>query len=185
MMGYMISMFIDDELGIDDKIDFVERVHGDKAFMDESIHLLCQEKLIRSEVVNHVPLVEFKVRKNVLRSILRPLGMLAPAMAAAIVVFFLFFSKPPEVSTSIPHRFVIYQPDVSQVELAGSFTEWRMIPMNRTGSGEYWEITLDITKGEHRFTYILDGHQRIADPTILIREQDDFGGENSILLVKV
>jgi hypothetical protein len=185
MMGYIISMFIDDELGIDDKIDFVERVHGDKAFMDESIHLLRQEKLVRSEIVNHVPLVEFKVRKNVLRSILRPLGRLAPAMAAAIVVLFFFLYGPPEVSTSIHYRFVIYQPDVNQVALAGSFTEWRMIPMNRTGSGEYWEITLDITKGEHRFTYILDGHQRIADPTILIREQDDFGGENSILLVKV
>lgn len=184
-MGYIISMFIDDELSIDDKIDFVERVHGDKAFMDESISLLHQEKLVRSEIVNHVPSVEFKVRKKVFRSILRPLGMLAPAMATAILVFFLFFSRPPEVSPSIPHRFVIYQPNVSQVELAGSFTEWRMIPMNRTGSGEYWEITLDITKGEHRFTYILDGHQRIADPTILIREQDDFGGENSILVVEV
>lgn len=184
-MGYIISMFIDDELSIEDKIDFVERVHGDKAFMDESISLLHQEKILRSEIVNHVPLVEFKVRKKVFRSILRPLGMLAPAMATAILVFFLFFSRPPEVSPSIPHRFVIYQPNVSQVELAGSFTEWRMIPMNRTGSGEYWEITLDITKGEHRFTYILDGHQRIADPTILIREQDDFGGENSILVVEV
>ena len=184
-MGYKISMFIDNELGIDDKIDFVERIHGDKAFMEKSIQLLRQEKLVRSEVVNHVSLVEFKVRKNVLRSILRPLGMFAPAMAAAIVFLFLFFYKPPEITTSIPYRFVIYQPDVRRVELAGSFTEWRTIPMNRTGSGDYWEITLDITKGEHRFTYILDGHQRIADPTIVIREQDDFGGENSILLVKV
>ncbi|UCD87106.1 MAG: glycogen-binding domain-containing protein, partial [Desulfobacterales bacterium] len=59
----------------------------------------------------------------------------------------------------------------------------KMIPMNRAGSSGYWEVTLDVAQGEHRFTYILDGHQRFADPTILIREQDDFGGENSILLV--
>lgn len=184
-MGHMISMFIDDELGIDDKIDFVERVHGDKTFKDESIDLLRQEKLVRSEVVNRVPPVEFKARKRVLHSMLRPLGMLAPAMAAAMVIFFLFFSGSPEVSTSIPYRFVIYQPDVSQVEITGSFTEWKMISMKRTGSSGYWEMTLDVPKGEHRFTYILDGHQRFADPTILIREQDDFGGENSILLVDV
>jgi hypothetical protein len=179
----MISMFIDDELGIGDKIDFVERVHGDNAFKDESIDLLHQEKLLRSEVVNYVPQVEFKERKKVLRSILRPLGILAPAVAAAIVIFFVFFSRSPEVSTSMPYRFVIYQPDVSQVEITGSFTKWKMIPMNRAGSSGYWEVTLNVAKGEHRFTYILDGHQRFADPTILIREQDDFGGENSILLV--
>ena len=76
----------------------MERVHGDKAFMDESIQLLRQEKLIRSEVVNHVPLVEFKVKKNVLRSILRPLGRLAPAMAAAIVVLFFFLLGAPVLS---------------------------------------------------------------------------------------
>lgn len=182
-MGHMVSMFIDDELDIDDKIDFVERVHGDKAFKGESIDLLRQEKLLRSAVVNHVPSVEFKVRKGILRYILRPLGTLAPAMAAAIVIFFLFFSVSPEVNTSIPYRFVIYQPDVSQVEITGSFTEWKMISMKRAGAIGYWEVTLDLSKGEHRFTYILDGHQRFADPTILIREQDDFGGENSILLV--
>jgi hypothetical protein len=183
MMGHMISMFIDDELGIDDKIDFVERVHGDKTFKDESIGLLHQEKLLRSEVVNYIPPVEFKESKKVLRSVLRPLGILAPVMAAAIVIFFVFVSRSPVESTSTPYRFVIYQPDVSRVEITGSFTKWETVPMNRAGSSGYWEVTLDVAEGEHRFTYILDGHQRFADPTILIREQDDFGGENSILLV--
>jgi len=185
MMDHIISMFIDDELGIDDKINFVERVHGNKAFKDKSIDLLHQEKLLRSEVVNLVPAVEFKARKRVLHSMLRPLSMLAPAMAAAIVIFFLFFSGSPEVSTSIPYRFVIYQPNVSQVEITGSFTEWKMVPMKRDGSSGYWEVTIDLPNGEHRFTYILDGHKRFADPTVLIREQDDFGGENSILSVDI
>ena len=180
-MDHIISMFIDDELSIDDKIDFVERVHGDETFRDESIELLYQEKLLRSEVVKRVPLVEFKAKKRVLRGILRPLGVLVPAMAAAIVIFFFFMS--PEVIPSIPYRFVIHQPDVRQVEITGSFTEWKMIPMKKTGSSGYWEVTLNLPKGEHRFTYILDGRQRVADPTILIREQDDFGGENSILSV--
>jgi 1,4-alpha-glucan branching enzyme len=102
-------------------------------------------------------------------------------MAAAIVIFFFFMS--PEVSSSIPYRFVIYQPDVSQVEISGSFTEWRMLPMKSTGSSGYWELTVNLSKGEHRFTYVLDGSQRVADPTIMLREQDDFGGENSILSV--
>ena len=180
-MDHMMSLFIDDELGIDEKIAFVERVHGDKTFKDESIGLLEQEKLLRSEVVNHVPAVRFRARKRLLHAILRPLSILVPATAAAIVLFFFFTS--PEVSTSIPYRFVIYQPQVSQVEITGSFTEWKALPMKSTGSSGYWELTVNLSKGEHRFTYVLDGRQRVADPTIMLREQDDFGGENSILSV--
>jgi hypothetical protein len=181
-MDYMISMFIDDELGIDDKIEFVEKVHGDRVFRNETIELLHQDKLIRSEVVDRVPEVELKARKRLtFRSILRPVRLLAPALAAAVII--LFFFIPSQMTTSIPYRFVIYDPDASQVEITGSFTKWRKLPMNRMGSSGYWEATLDLHHGEHRFTYILDDERRFADPTILTREHDDFGGENSILLV--
>jgi 1,4-alpha-glucan branching enzyme len=87
------------------------------------------------------------------------------------------------VTTSTPHRFVIYRPDVNRIDITGSFTEWRRIPMNRVESSGYWEATLDLPQGEQRFTYILDGRQNFPDPTVLTREWDDFGGENSILLV--
>ena len=53
--------------------------------------------------------------------------------------------------------------------------------MKRMGSSGYWEMTLDLPRTEHQFTYILEGNQRFADPTILTREGDDFGGENSVL----
>lgn len=182
MMEYLISMFIDNELSVDDKIAFVEKVHGDKAFKDDSIELLHQEKLIGSEVVNRVPPVEFKVRRRLVYPILRPVGLFASALAAALVI--LFFSLPAREGISTPYRFVIYRPDVSQAEITGSFTEWRVIPLKRTGSSGYWEITFNLSKGEHRFTYILNSHQRFADPTIPTRENDDFGDENSILIVR-
>ena len=181
MKDYLISMFIDSELDLDDKVEFVEKVHGDKAFKDETIELLYQENLIRSEVVDHVPAIEFKMRKRFPYPLLRPVGLIASALAVAVVILFLFM--PSQVSTSTPYRFVIYRPDVSQVEITGSFTQWTRIPMNRTGSSGYWEITLNLSREEHRFTYILGGHQRLPDPTILTQEQDDFGGENSVLLV--
>ena len=184
MMGYMISMLIDDELSIDDKIEFVEKVHGDKAFKDETIELLHQEKLIRSEVVDRIPPVEVKAKKRfTFLPLLRPVGLLASALVAAVIIFFL--SMPSQVTTSTPYRFVIYRPDVSQVEITGSFTEWLKIPVKKIGSSGYWEVTLDLPRGEHRFTFILDGHQRFPDPSIPTREQDDFGGENSIILVEL
>lgn len=181
MNDYMISMFIDDELDLHEKVEFVERVHADKHFKDEAIDLLRQEKLIRSEVVDQVPQVELKVRKRLPRSLLRPVGMAASALAAAAVLLLLFM--PARVSTTSPYRFVIYRPDAREVEITGSFNNWTRIPMRRTGARGYWEITLDLPKGEHRFTYIVENRQRIPDPTIPTQEEDDFGGKNSVLFV--
>jgi 1,4-alpha-glucan branching enzyme len=83
------------------------------------------------------------------------------------------------------HRFVLYQPDVDRVEITGSFLDWSAVPMKRSGTSGYWEAILDVPSGEHRLCYIIEGHERIPDPTISIREKDDFGGENSILIVNL
>jgi hypothetical protein len=174
-------MFLDDELGLDDKIEFLEKVHADKAFKDETIELLRQEKLIRADVVDHVPSVDFKIKRRYFYPILRPVGLIASTVAAVIII--LFFVVPSRINTAVPYRFVIYRPDANQVEITGSFTAWKRIPMRRMGSSGYWEITLNLSKEEHRFTYILEGRQSFADPTVLTREHDDFGGENSILFV--
>jgi len=69
--------------------------------------------------------------------------------------------------------------------LQESFTRWKRIPLKPTGSSGYWEVSLTIPEGEHRFTYILLGQQRISDPRVPTREKDDFGGENSILYGQV
>jgi hypothetical protein len=56
--------------------------------------------------------------------------------------------------------------------------------MRKIGSSGYWDITMNLPEGEHRFIYILNGKQRFADPTVMSREHDDFGGENSIISVE-
>jgi hypothetical protein len=57
--------------------------------------------------------------------------------------------------------------------------------MKKSGASGYWEAVLEVPPGEHRLCYILEGRRRILDPTIPIREKDDFGGENSILSVGI
>jgi len=183
MQDYLISMFIDDELDLDNKIEFVEIVHEDRNFKDETVGFLRQEKIIRSEVVDELPSVKVQLKEKTGFSLWRPIAIFASGLAAALILF--FFSQPPKEHLSTAHRFVIYQPGVEQVEITGSFTDWRTLPMNRAGTSDYWEITIDVPVGEHRFSYILGGDQRLADPTILIREKDDFGGENSILEVNL
>jgi hypothetical protein len=183
-MNYLISKFIDNELDLDDKIKFVGRVHEDSSFNDESIELLEMEKIIRSDVVDNIPPIKMKLKKRRFSFSMRPLGLLASAVAAAAIITFFILSHPVQNPTT-SHRFVIYRPDVNRAEIAGTFTDWQRIPMNRLGSSGYWDITINLPLGEHRFTYILDGKKRFTDPTVPAREFDDFGGKNSIISVEL
>jgi hypothetical protein len=182
-MREYISMFIDDELGLDEKIEFVKSIHEDDEVYEESLDLLEQEKLLTSDMLAHAPVFALKEKKNWFAFLnMKPL-IFASAGAMAVVMALLMFPLQKDSVTHAPHRFIIYQPEVSKVEISGSFIDWKVLPLSRIGSSGYWQIELDIPEGEHRYTYIVGGQERVADPTILTREQDDFGGENSILLV--
>lgn len=181
----LISMYIDNELGLDDKIVFVETIHEDGNFKGEAVSLLQQEKLIRSEVVDHVPDLDLKEYRNPWHlKLLRPFcAAAASGLVAAAILFLVFWPRQEHLMR--PYRFVVYQPDAQHVELAGSFSDWKRIPLKLAGQSGYWETTLDLPEGEHRFSYIIEGNRRLTDPTIAVREIDDFGGENSILRVKL
>ncbi len=180
-MNHLISMFIDDELDLDEKIGFVEKVHQDRDFKNESIELLNMEKIIRADVVDRIPALEMKIREKRIPFVLRWMGLWIPAAAAVLIAFFVLYHPRQLPATS--HRFVIYRPDVTTAEIAGTFTDWQRIPLNQIGNSGYWEITISLPGGEHRFTYILDGEKGFADPTVAARELDDFGGQNSIISV--
>ena len=186
MKDYLISSYIDDELDLDEKIEFVETVHAEAPFKDEAVDLLQQEKLIRGKVTDRVPSVTLQPGRRPVLSWLRPAGMFAAGLAAALLVMFLVTPQQEHgqmMRTS--HRFVLFQPDVDRVEITGSFLGWEAVPMRRSGASGYWEVVLEVPAGEHRLCYILGGDRRIPDPTIPIREKDDFGGENSILAVNM
>lgn len=182
-MNYLISMFIDNELNLDEKITFVETVYGNRSMKDESVALLEQEKKLRFRVVNRVPEIRLPAGRRSFFGYFRPVPVLA-AVALALVLFFVLAPRDSKVPGSVSHRFVIYRPGISKAEIAGSFTDWQSIPMTRVGSSGYWEVVLDLPRGEHHFSYILEGKERVPDPTVPTRENDDFGGENSVLNVK-
>jgi hypothetical protein len=184
MKDYLISSYMDDELDLDEKIAFVETVHAKAAFKDDAVDLLHQEKQVRGEVVDRVPPVTFQQKRRSAVSFWRPAGIFAAGLAAALLVMF-FVTPQQEQMLLTTHRFVLFQPDVNRVEITGSFLGWEAVPMRKNGTSGYWEVVLEVPAGEHRVCYILEGGRRIPDPTIPIREKDDFGGENSILAVNL
>ena len=187
MKDYLISMFIDNELGLDDKIEFVDTVHRDGEYAGEAIGLLQQEKLLRGVMVARVPEIQLPAKPETSLpawfSRLNPVSCLAGALV--MVAFMVLFRSAPEVAVpqDREHRFVIYQPEAEQAEIVGSFTNWKPLAMERIGPEGYWSLTLPLSAGEHRYSFLLDKEALIADPTVVSREEDDFGGENSIIRI--
>jgi len=184
MKDYLISSYIDDELDLDEKIEFVETVHENVSLKDETVDLLHQEKKLRIEVVDRVPAIELREKRRFFNPRWRPAAIFTAGLAAALLIMFLVTPRQEQMLLTT-HRFVLFQPDASRVEITGSFLGWEAVPMKKTGTSGYWEAVLELPAGEHRLCYILEGGRRIPDPTIPIREKDDFGGENSILAVNM
>ncbi len=189
MKEYLISLFIDNELDIDEKITFVETVHTDHPFAGETLSLLRQEKRLRADLVDPVtipampPIPKIRASWSDLFSLwFRPLAGFVTAMLLVGLVTLLqprpIVSPPKEL-----HRFVVYLPESSRARIVGTFTGWRPVPMERVGSG-YWTLTLPIAIGEQRYSYLIDNDKQIPDPTVAAREQDDFGGENSVIEIQ-
>lgn len=182
MKEELISLFIDDEMDLDEKIEFVEQVHADSIFKDSTIEFLHMEKDLRGDVVEWLPQVDEPARKTSWISF-RPVHLFGASLAAAAALLLLLLwpvhKETPKFDE--PYRFVIYRPDVSQAAIAGDFTEWKDVPLQRIGSSGYWEISLNLPRGEHRYVFVLSGNERVPDPTVMTREQDDFGGENTVI----
>lgn len=184
-MDHLASLYIDNELNLDEKTQFVDMIHSDRPFYHDTRMLLDQEKLLRTvpdtSSLPDRPLAAVE-RNFRLRRIIRPLIFSSAGFAVAVLLLVTIFSTPdPSLQIS---RFVIYEPSARKVELTGSFSGWQRIPMIPAGPSGYWHLNLPVPSGEHRFAYIIDSSRRIADPTLSVREQDDFGGENSILKVE-
>ncbi|MBU0960327.1 MAG: glycogen-binding domain-containing protein [Proteobacteria bacterium] len=194
MKDYLISMFIDNELNLDEKIDFVETVHDKQAFKDETLELLKQEKVLHAELVHQVPEIRMPLlqesKKGFFIPWLRPAALFSAGLALGAAILFVMPTSVPipipatVASKDIPHRFIIYRPNADHADIIGTFTRWQPMAMEKIGPSGYWSLTLNLPEGEYQYSYLVEDGQQIADPTIQERVQDDFGGENSVLSVK-
>lgn len=191
-MNHLMSMYIDNELSLNEKILFLNLATERQGYADEAIALLEQEKILAA-TLNVKTEEQFSLKQR------KPLHMVGVAMAACLLLMLAFFAGGtwfpfgstdhlPQVATSQPdivqHRFVLYRKGTAQVEVLGSFTNWQKVPMQPAGMSGYWEVSLQIPSGEHRYSFVVDGVTLVPDPTSLVQEPDDFGTINSILIVE-
>ncbi len=185
----LISLFIDDEMDLDDKIVFVETVHSSRQFSLDAVALLEQEKLLH-QLPARMPatvMAGLQVQPAFswslsFRSWWQPMA----GFATAVVLMGLGFLVMPTQPTPAPpaeQRFVLYLPQASQANIVGTFTGWNPVAMHKVGTSGYWSLTLKVPQGEHRYSYLVEEGSRMVDPTVAAREHDDFGGENSVIVV--
>lgn len=189
-MDYLASMYIDNELNLEEKVQFLEKIRSEEEFFQETVALLDQEKLLRTQPEKLKVLVPAETRirpdlKNWIGNLLRPMIYSGAGFALATLLLFNLTPDAPDATDQLisDGRFVIFEPEVSRVELTGTFNGWQRMEMKQIGNTGYWELNLRLPAGEHRFAYILDGSRRMADPTQPAREKDDFGGENSVVTI--
>ena len=181
---FLISLFIDDELDLKEKAAMVRCLGSDPAFVRQTLSFLELEQSLRAPATETIPLPRdiSKPRRLPAAAFLRVAAAFLVVVCASVFGVYHWTSSPEKAPSPVSQRFVIYLPQADRVEIAGTFTSWKRLPLNRLGSSGYWEINLNLKQGEHRFSYIVGGDRAMADPTILATETDDFGGTNSVIM---
>ena len=70
--------------------------------------------------------------------------------------------------------------DSSRVELAGTFSDWKPVPLTRTSEG--WEAEIALPAGRHRVAVRINGGPWQA-PRGTARMRDEYGGEAGLVVV--
>ena len=117
----------------------------------------------------------------------------AAALAAgivAIVAVGVLRTRPPESTTASsvfePVQFVLVAPSAQSVAVVGDFNDWglndsALVATNHQG---VWSVTAPVPAGVHRYAFVVNGKEWVADPSAPRSAGDDFGMPSSALIVE-
>lgn len=80
-------------------------------------------------------------------------------------------------------RFVYIDEDADHIAVAGDFTEWTPMELERERVGEQlvWTGMVRVPRGEHHYMFIRNGQEWVTDPFADVRRDDGFGNQNAVL----
>lgn len=83
----------------------------------------------------------------------------------------------------VVHQFTYYQKGLKSIALVGEFNDWQADSTALTEvSPGVWTVSLRLRPGVYEYQFILDGTQRVTDPT-MPQASSDFGSPNSVVTV--
>jgi hypothetical protein len=116
----------------------------------------------------------------------------AAALAAGVVaVVSIGLIRPGQkhvnaAGQAIPVQFVLVAPEARSVAVVGDFNNWglgdtALVAENHNG---VWSVSAPVPAGVHRYAFLVNGKQWVADPTAPRAAGDDFGQPSSALVVE-
>lgn len=83
----------------------------------------------------------------------------------------------------VVHQFTYYQKGLQSISLVGEFNDWDDDSTTLTEvSPGVWTVSLRLRPGVYEYQFILNGKQRVTDPT-MPQISNDFGSPNSVVTV--
>jgi hypothetical protein len=132
-------------------------------------------------------LVRWFVTPHALVVRMRPMWSLA--LAAGVLLLALFPAR--EIGPRLGQeegiaQFVARFPDARSVAVVGSFNDWRpgSIPLEDVDHDGVRSASIVLPAGSLEYMFVVDGERWVADPLAGRYVEDDFGRENSLLIVR-
>jgi Glycogen recognition site of AMP-activated protein kinase len=85
-----------------------------------------------------------------------------------------------------PVQFVLVAPSARSVAVVGDFNDWGLndSALMATNHDGVWSVTAPVPTGVHRYAYVVNGKDWVADPSAPRSAGDDFGMPSSVLVVE-
>jgi len=106
----------------------------------------------------------------------------ATVLAALFGLFAAAAAEPQPVEDGI--RFTFRAPGASRVNLAGEMNAWSTTATPMQREGDVWSVVVPLSPGVYRYKFVIDGSNWKEDPENPTKVDDNFGGFNSLLVVR-
>ena len=94
-------------------------------------------------------------------------------------------TRNPSDVAPIPQQFIFENTHARRVSVVGDFNNWdaNATPMAHSGSGDLWVLSVQLPRGVHLYSFVLDGSEWRPDPSAPLAADGSFGGHNSVVVV--
>ncbi|HUL49554.1 MAG TPA: isoamylase early set domain-containing protein [Gemmatimonadales bacterium] len=169
----------------------VERLEGAAALLAR-VPELGVERRVMASISRPAPtrvrrLTRWLVTPHSLVLRVRPLWSVALAAVAVLFAIIPVRETGPRLGQEEGiAQFVARFPGAQSVAVVGSFNDWAegSIPMEDQDHDGVWRASVVLPAGTHEYMFVVDGERWVADPLAGRYVEDDFGRENSLLIVR-